>query len=112
MVKSRCADCTPCPHGKLKYSCAECNPCSHGKLKYKCADCNPCPHGKLKNDCTECNPCSHGKLKYACAACKSTRAVRASSPPDKETPTIKLEAEIKEEPFNMHGYYDTGDEDA
>ena len=51
-VKRFCADCNPCPHGKLKSKCADCNPCPHGKLKSKCADCNPWPHGKLKYDCS------------------------------------------------------------
>jgi hypothetical protein len=36
-VKSNCADCNPCPHGKRKYFCAACNPCPHGKVKYDCA---------------------------------------------------------------------------
>lgn len=30
-----CVQCTPCPHGRLKYNCAACNPCPHGKVKRK-----------------------------------------------------------------------------
>ena len=98
-LKSDCVKCSPCPHGKRKSSCAKCNPCPHGKLKGSCAKCNPCPHGKLKDHCTACTPCPHGKLKRDCAACKSARA----GPPE-----IKLEPEIKQEPFTIRGYFGFG----
>jgi len=68
--KRDCADCNPCPHGKLKANCADCNPCPHGKLKRKCADCNPCPHGKLEYNCADCKGCPHGKVKRTCVDCK------------------------------------------
>ena len=45
-----------------------------------CADCNPCPRGKLKNNCANCNPCPHGKVKYKCAACKAARAGQPALP--------------------------------
>ena len=76
--------CTPCPHGMVKGSCAACNPCPHGKLKYNCAACNPCPHGKLKR---------------SYAACKSARAERPS------LPELKVEPEVKLEPFTIRGYF-------
>ena len=47
------------------------------------------------------NRCPHGKLKYTCAACKTARAAPAPAP----APSV----EIKEEPFNINGYYDMGD---
>ena len=100
-VKRSCGKCNPCPHGKLKQHYVKCSPCPHGKRKQDCAKCNPCPHGKLKGNCAACKPCPHGKLKYTCAACKTARAAPAPAP----APSV----EIKEEPFNINGYYDMGD---
>ena len=62
--------------------------------------CTPCPHGKVKRFCVDCNPCPHGKLKYTCAACKSARTGQAE---------IKLEPEIKQEPFTIRGYFGIGE---
>jgi hypothetical protein len=70
--------------------------CPHGRQKYHCAECNLCPHGKVKPDCADCNGCPHAKVKYDCAACKSARAGH---------PEIKLEPEIKQEPFTIRGYF-------
>jgi len=60
-------------------------------VKRKCADCNPCPHGKLKQHCTACSGCEHGKRKYRCAACKSARAERPVAPEVKPEPEVKQE---------------------
>jgi hypothetical protein len=85
-----------------------------------CADCNPCPHGKLKGSCKKCNPCPHGKRKSRFEACKAARATPPSSkrikrepessPEVKQKPQIKQEPEIKQEPFTIQGYFgfDTG----
>jgi hypothetical protein len=78
-------------------------------VKSNCADCNPCPHGKVKSNCADCNPCPHGKLKYNCAACKATRAGQPPLPevkPDSEVKLeVKLEPEIKQAPFTIRGYF-------
>ena len=63
---------------------------------------NSCLHGKVKIDCANCTPCPHGKQKRFCTACKSARA-------DPESlPEIKLEPEIKQEPFTIRGYFGIG----
>jgi hypothetical protein len=72
-------------------------------------ECNPCPHGKLKFNCAACNPCPHDKLKHRCAACKSARSDSPSSKKrvkrePESSPEIKLEPEIKQEPFTIRGY--------
>jgi hypothetical protein len=81
----------------------------HEKRKGKCAVCNPYPHGKLKQHCTVCTGCPHGKRKYRCAECTTARAAPPSSKRVKREresspePEIKLEFEIKEEPFTIQG---------
>jgi hypothetical protein len=111
--KSCCAECTPCPHGKVKQNCLVCNSCPHGRVKSKCAECTPCPHGKLKYRCTACNPRPHGKRKGDCAACKTARAAAPSSKRVKRepenSPEVKLEPEIKQEPFTIRGYFGIGE---
>jgi hypothetical protein len=77
-------------------------------VKGSCADCNPCPHGKVKNNCLTCKGCPHGKRTSRCAACKAARAAspsskrikraRSSSPETKPEPEIKLDPEIKQAP--------------
>jgi hypothetical protein len=78
-------------------------------VKYHCADCTGCPHGKLKHHCTACVGCEHGKRKYRCKACKSARAEKPVAPEIKPDPEVKLEQpEIKqeqEEPFTIRGYF-------
>jgi hypothetical protein len=65
-------------------------------VKRFCADCNPCPHGKLKHHCTSCNPCPHGKLKHACAACSPSRQaetrlrVMQSLPPREDEKQVRV----------------------
>ena len=68
----------------MKTDCADCKPCPHGKLKRNCAECHPCPHGKRKSDCVVCNPCPHGKLKYKCAGCRKTRTPKQKPAPAAE----------------------------
>ena len=80
-------------------------------MKTNCADCNPCPHGKVKRFCAACNRCPHGTHKYRCAECKAARAGQPAPPrkrkrqpevkPDLE---VKLEPEVKQEPFTIRGY--------
>ncbi len=82
--------------------------CSHGKEKSHRGECNPCPHGKVKKSCVKCKGCPHGKLKRNCAACKSTRAERSVSPQIKQELEIKLEPDIKQEPFTIQGYFGFG----
>jgi hypothetical protein len=45
-------------------------------------------------------------------SCKAARAVQASSPPTMLEPNLKLEPEIKEELFNIYGYYNMDKWDA
>ena len=65
-------------------------------MKCFCADCNPCPHGKLKHHCTSCNPCPHGKLKHACVACSPSRQaetrlrVMQSLPPREDEKQVRV----------------------
>ena len=92
----------------MKLQCRDSNPCPHGKVKYACVQCTPCPHGKLKQSCTVCTGCPHGKRKSRCAACKTALAAPPSSKRIKRerssSPEIKLEPEIKQEPFTIRGY--------
>jgi hypothetical protein len=64
----------------------------------------------LKQSCKGCIPYHHGRLKKDCAARKTACVVPPSSPPIEEPPTLTPKPEIKQEPFNIHGYYDMGDE--
>jgi hypothetical protein len=56
-----------------------------------------------------CTQCPHGKRKRYCAACKTARAAPPSSkrvkrePESSPEPEIKLEFEIKQEPFTIQG---------
>jgi hypothetical protein len=83
-------------------------------MKANCAACTPCPHGKLKHGCAVCNPCPHGKVKRWCASCKTERAGQPSSKRIKRepesSPEVKLEPQVKQEPFTIQGYFgfDTG----
>jgi hypothetical protein len=78
-------------------------------VKHHCANCNPCPHGKLKRFCADCNPCPHRKLKYKCRACKAARAGQPAPPKIKPEPEIKQEPVIKQEPFTIRGYFGIGE---
>jgi len=54
-----------------------------------------------------CNACPHDRLKKNCAECKAARADPESSPESE----IKLEPQVKQEPFTIRGYFGIGDED-
>lgn len=96
-----------------------CKLCPHGKVKGNCKECTGCPHGKLKKECADCNSCPHGKRKYRCAACKAARVDPPSSKrikrekegshDIKQEPEVKLEQEIKQEPFTIRGYFGVGE---
>ena len=134
--KQMCADCNPCPHGKLKKNCAACTPCPHGKVKHNCTDCSPCPHGKRETHCAACTPCYHGKVKRLCVSAplaltatenqlqgvqsgtrgsaefEADQARAGEFARDQTGAEMKQEPEIKQEPepFTIQSYFgfDTG----
>lgn len=84
----------------MRSDCAECESCPHGKLRRNCAVYNPCPHGNVE--------CNFVVCKLASAAPPGSKRVKRKpeiSPKIKQESDIKLELKIKQEPFTIQRYF-------